>query len=125
MKHELGNPETFPRLTAEEIRVKVLDVAQSLGWNPELVPDGDVYAPMGNRQGTFEKALSRALGGVMTDDDLEDARAMFEGDAETQAAWGTMFGHDVERYASTLAARIRRERLRRMRTGADHGIAAK
>jgi hypothetical protein len=115
----------FPRFVGEEAMSWIALHAQEFGWTPELVPDFGDYPLMGNRQGTFEKALSKALGGVMTEDDLEDARAMFEGDQQVRAAWDTMFAHDVENYAAKIAARVRRERLRKSSHDQDYGVAAK
>jgi hypothetical protein len=115
----------FPRFVGEEAMSWIKNNAQKFGWSPELVPEGSSYEPMGNRQGTFEKALGAALGGVLSEDDLIHAREIFAEDQKVRAEWNTMFGHQVEQYAAKVAAQMTRERLQDSNTDRDHGIAAK
>lgn len=122
-----GGDETkpFPRFVGEEAMTWIKLHAQEFGWTPELVPVAGDFPLMGNRQGTFEKAFEKSLGRVPSNEDIEDARAMFEGDQQVRAAWNTMFAHDVENYAAKIAARVQRERLRESKPDQDYGVAAK
>ncbi len=96
----------------EEMIAKIRGIGEKLGWAPELFPEMDLYEAMGNRQAGFERTLAKSLGRSLTWDDIEDARAMFEGDAEIRGAWKTMIGEEVSRYAEKVASRIARNRLR-------------
>lgn len=114
-------------LTMEEMRGRVSRIWQKLGRVPEAVPVGDVYAPMGNRQGNFEASLAKALGRNLTEADLAEAREMFEHDGAIQKKWKTMMGEEVANYARTIARQLLSEQLRE--SADDHekrfGIASK
>lgn len=99
-------------LTIEEMRGRVSRIWQQLGRVPEIVPVGDVYAPMGMRQGNFEASLAKALGRDLTDADLAEAREMFEHDEVIQKKWSTLVGEEVAKYARVIAKELLSERLR-------------
>ncbi len=114
----LGNGDAqkpLEPMSKQEMDGNVTRIAKALGWtseeiapNPnEYLPMREPYAKMGERrQRAFEEALQEALGGEMTNSDINIARAMFETDPDIGKAWETMAAEEVANYARSIAKRM-------------------
>lgn len=129
-----GGTKDLPPLTAEEMQIKARGVVEQFGWTPEAVPAEEVdeyepmsdsYTGMGIRRKNFEEAFAQHLGRPVTQEDIDEARGIFESDSNIQKRWSQLIGEEVVAYAKRVAEILEDPYLHADNNDTEGRIAAK